>query len=94
MENNNTHIDSKIENAEIIEDSNTINSHNNPTSSSNLINTSSNSIRNTDLEINKLFYFEQFILMLAVYIGPFLYFKYYKKKNFIPGSNMGVKHAI
>jgi hypothetical protein len=49
---------------------------------------------NTNLELSKLFYIFGLILMLLAYLGPFLYFKYYKKKNFMPGGSINVKHAI
>ena len=80
-------IESKIENATLIEDSTTAETH-----STNQINT--HTFNSSNLEIHRLFYFLGIILMIVVYIGPFLYFKYYKKKNFIPSGNIGVKHAI
>jgi uncharacterized Tic20 family protein len=49
---------------------------------------------NTNLELSKLFYFFGLLLMILAYLGPFLYFKYYKKKNFMPGGSINVKHAI
>jgi hypothetical protein len=75
--------DSRIENAQVIGEAPSINTNN-----QGHINT------NTGLEIYKLFYVIGLILMLVAYVGPYLYFKYYKKKNFLPGGNMGVKHAI
>ena len=77
---------SKIENAAILEDApiNNISSQEN-----------TNSQNHTELEIHKLFYILGLLLMILAYIGPYVYFKYYKKKNFLPGSNMGgVKHDI
>ncbi len=73
--------ESKIENAQVIGSPNTEESQVrlNP---------------NANLEISKLFYIFGLLLMLLAYIGPFLYFKYYKKKNFIPGGSINVKHAI
>lgn len=77
---------SKIENAAILEDApiNNISTQEN-----------TNSQSHTELEIHKLFYILGLLLVILAYIGPYVYFKYYKKKNFLPGSNMGgVKHAI
>ena len=71
--------ESKIENAQII---------GSPPIDENSLN------RNNSLEISKLFYFFGLLLMLIAYLGPFIYFKYYKKKNFLPGGSINVKHAI
>lgn len=46
------------------------------------------------LEIHSLSYFIGIILMLLVIAGPYVYYKYHKKRNFIPVGNIGVKHAI
>ena len=77
--------ESKIDSARIINDTEHIDSN---------INESIHRTNNSNLEISKLFYFFGLLLMLIAYVGPFLYFKYYKKKNFLPGSNVNVKHAI
>ena len=74
--------ESKIDNAEIVGGNPPI--QENPVRSNN----------NTNLELSKLFYLFGLILMLLAYLGPFLYFKYYKKKNFMPGGSINVKHAI
>ena len=80
--------ESKIDNATVLED----------TPMTHLPNTHippSNSSVNTNLEIHKLFYVLGLLLMILAYICPYIYFKYYKKKNFLPGGSMGgVKHAI
>jgi len=78
--------DSKIDNATIIED---VAYSNNLTGSNVIYKTNTNK-----LEIHTLFYLFSIILLLSVYVGPFIYFKYYKKKNFLPNNNIGVKHAI
>ncbi len=80
--------ESKIENAPIIND--------NPSLSANINENEqiSNTQTNSGLEIHRLFYVIGLILMLLAYVGPYLYFKYYKKKNFLPCSKIGVKHAI
>lgn len=39
------------------------------------------------LEISLLFYFIGLILLLIIYTGPYMYFKYYKKKNFSNFNN-------
>lgn len=89
---------SQIENAQIIDDNSNTNVSIGTTSTpagtehGNEGISSSNSRAN--LEIHTLFYIFGIILMLLVYIGPFIYFKYYKRKNFVPGTSMGVKHAI
>jgi hypothetical protein len=46
------------------------------------------------LHIHIGFYFSGLLLMLFFYIGPFFYYRIYKKRNFAPQSNMSVKHAI
>jgi hypothetical protein len=77
---------SKIDNATILDDTPILNI---PTQQN------TNTQDHTNLEIHRLFYILGLLLMILAYIGPYLYFKYYKKKNFLPGSNMGgVKHAI
>jgi hypothetical protein len=46
------------------------------------------------LEMNYFFYVVGLILIVLLNLSPYLYFKYYKKKNFISGSTVGIKHAI
>ena len=46
------------------------------------------------LKINILFYIIGLLLMFITYIGPYIYYKFYKKKNFVSNSTIGVKHAI
>ncbi len=53
-----------------------------------------NSEQNDILRINILFYIIGLLLMFIAYVGPYLYFKFYKKKNFVSNSTIGVKHAI
>ena len=46
------------------------------------------------LHIHTGFYILGLLLMIIFYIGPFFYHRIYKKRNFAPQGNMGVKHAI
>ena len=47
-----------------------------------------------NLKINIFFYIIGLLLMFTAYVGPYLYYKFYKKKNFVIHTNIGVKHAI
>jgi hypothetical protein len=49
---------------------------------------------NKKLEISPFLYCVGLIIMFISYVGPFFYYKYYKKKNFTAANNIGVKHAI
>lgn len=46
------------------------------------------------LQINIFYYIIGLLLMFIAYVGPYIYFKFYKKKNFVTNSTIGVKHAI
>lgn len=47
-----------------------------------------------DLPINYIIFILCLILILIGYLGPFLYFKVVRKKNFNPQRNGGVSHVI
>lgn len=49
---------------------------------------------NVNLHFNLVLWFIGLVLISVAYAGPFLYYKYYKKKNFTAANNIGVKHAI
>jgi hypothetical protein len=55
-------------------------------------NTTNNNENNP--ELSTPFYLVGLIIMFIGYAGPYIYYKYYKKKNFSSGGNTGVKHAI
>lgn len=48
----------------------------------------------SELSIYYGFYLIGLIILIATYLGPFFYFKIFKKKSFSAQSNIGVKHAI
>lgn len=51
-------------------------------------------IEKVQLQINTMLYLIAIIIMLLAYLGPYVYFKFYKKRNFIPTTNIGTKHSI
>ena len=48
----------------------------------------------TDINIYYGLYLFALIVLICTYLGPFFYFKIFKKKNFSAQNNLGVKHAI
>jgi uncharacterized Tic20 family protein len=68
---------------------------------SSLLNSTKSNTIETAKELNtenlKIYYFLYFlglIIMISAYIGPILYYKIVKKKNFLPQNRIGIKHAI
>ena len=51
-------------------------------------------IEGDNLKIYYFLYFLGLIIMISTYIGPILYYKIIKKKNFLPQNRIGIKHAI
>ena len=51
-------------------------------------------IEGDNLKIYYFLYFLGLIIMIGAYIGPILYYKIIKKKNFLPQNRIGIKHAI
>jgi uncharacterized Tic20 family protein len=51
-------------------------------------------IEGDNLKIYYFLYFLGLIIMIRAYIGPILYYKIIKKKNFLPQNRIGIKHAI
>lgn len=51
-------------------------------------------IEGDNLKIYYFLYFLGLIIMISAYVGPILYYKIIKKKNFLPQNRIGIKHAI